>query len=164
MAVNNVSVMLELDDNILFQFPLNSYFLQNKSFYLCKYCTTYEKNVAIILLVLYFWLVLLHIGVVKTNFPRTIYANDQLDNKQCSEEFQPNKVFVKRMDYGANSIVDKICIKHKWQSWTRLTLFAVLFVVTPLSYFIAEKSFNYAENYGMLKKSNLLLEVLLYAA
>lgn len=85
---------------------------------------------------------------MKADFRRAISAIDRLGNKQCSEEFQSSRVVVKRMDDEASPVVDKICMKHKWQSWTRLILFTVFFVATPLSYFIAEKSFNYAANYG----------------
>ncbi|MCP9265015.1 Heparan-sulfate 6-O-sulfotransferase 3 [Dirofilaria immitis] len=61
------------------------------------------------------------------------------------------------MDDRDNLVINKIYMKHKWQSWLRLILFIVLVIAIPLGYFIAEKSFNYAANYGYYSSASISL-------
>ncbi|EJW82134.1 hypothetical protein WUBG_06956 [Wuchereria bancrofti] len=59
------------------------------------------------------------------------------------------------MDDEDESIIGKIYMKYKRQSWLRTILFIALIIVTPLGYFIAEKSFNYATNYGYYSSASI---------
>ncbi|KAK6113963.1 Sulfotransferase family protein [Brugia pahangi] len=59
------------------------------------------------------------------------------------------------MDDEDESIIGKIYMKYKRQSWLRTILFTALIIVTPLGYFIAEKSFNYAANYGYYSSASI---------
>lgn len=80
----------------------------------------------------------------------TTVKNDQFDNEKWIEDFQSNKVTVgQEMDGEDDSVVDKIYMKYKRQSWLRVILFTILLIAIPVGYFIAEKSFIYATNYGM---------------
>lgn len=99
---------------------------------------------------------------MKTHLLLTIHADDQFDNEKCGKDFQANKVTVRQeMDDGDNSVIDRIHMKCKRQSWLRVVLFTVLFITTPLGYFIAEKSFIYTANYGMSLDSNFFFATLL---
>lgn len=88
---------------------------------------------------------------MKTDLLRVVYANDRFINEQWNEDNQSNKIIGEAdMDDRNDLVVGKIYMKYKRQSWLRLILFTVLFIAIPLGYFIAEKSFNYVGNYGML--------------
>ncbi|VDM95786.1 unnamed protein product [Thelazia callipaeda] len=52
------------------------------------------------------------------------------------------------MDYEEESGVAGIFMKYKRSSWIRLVLFIAFFIIVPIGYWVAEKSYSYVSYYG----------------